>query len=124
MTLNMSVNRKNEANILILVCTLGLLELEDDLLTIEECDQYLFSPYSLDILQRKGINQNIIDIVHLGTELEDIESLLPHLLEKNIKELHEAAREQLRVIQSKEKTYKIKGWLDETPKRLPLNIKK
>lgn len=121
MSLNLSVNRTNEANILVLVCTIGLLELENDLLTIEECDQYLFSPYSLDILQRKGINQSIIDIVHLGTEIEDIESLLPHLLESEIQKLHEAAKEQLRIIQSKEKNYSLKSWVDEDPKRLPIS---
>lgn len=82
MVLNLSVNKTNEANVLVLVCAIGLLEVENDLLRIEDCDQYLFSPYSLDILQRKGIDQSIIDIVHLGTEIEDIESLLPHLLEK------------------------------------------
>lgn len=103
MVLNLSVNKTNEANILVLVCAIGLLEIENDLLRIEDCDQYLFSPYSLAILQRKGIDQSIIDVVHLGTEIEDIESLLPHLLEKEIKELQEAAKEQLKLIQSKKK---------------------
>lgn len=122
MGLNLSVNKTNEANILVLVCAIGLLEVENDLLRIEDCDQYLFSPYSLDILQRKGIDQSIIDIVHLGTEIEDIESLLPHLLEKNIRELQDAAKEQLKLIQSKEKKYELKSWLDEDTKRLPLNM--
>lgn len=121
MVLNLSVNRKNEANILVLVCAIGLLELENELLSIEDCDQYLFSPYSLDILQRKGIDQSIIDIVHLGTELEDIESLVPHLLEKNIRELQASAKEQLKLIQSKEKIYEPKNWIDTDPKKLPLD---
>lgn len=121
MVLNLSVNKTNEANILVLVCAIGLLEVENDLLPIEDCDQYLFSPYSLTILQRKGIDQSIIDIVHLGTEIEDIESLLPHLLEKNIRELQEAAKEQLKLIQSKEKKYELKSWVDEDTKRLPLS---
>lgn len=121
MVLNLSVNKTNEANILVLVCAIGLLEVENDLLRIEDCDQYLFSPYSLDILQRKGIDQSIIDIVHLGTEIEDIESLLPYLLEKNIRELQEAAKEQLKLIQSKEKKYELKSWVDEDTKRLPLS---
>lgn len=121
MVLNLSVNKTNEANVLVLVCAIGLLEVENDLLRIEDCDQYLFSPYSLDILQRKGIDQSIIDIVHLGTEIEDIESLLPHLLEKNIRELQEAAKEQLKLVQSKEKNYELKSWIDEDPKRLPLS---
>lgn len=119
MVLNLSVNKTNEANTLVLVCAIGLLEVENDLLRIEDCDQYLFSPYSLDILQRKGIDQSIIDIVHLGTEIEDIESLLPHLLEKNIRELQETAKEQLKLIQSKEKKYEMKSWVDVDPKRLP-----
>lgn len=123
MALNLSVNRTNEANILVLVCAIGLLELENDLLTIEECDQYLFSPYSLDILQRKGIDQNINDIVHLGTELEDIESLLPHLLEEEIGKLQEASKEELRKIQSKKKKYEIKSWVDDDPKRLSVRTK-
>lgn len=121
MVLNLSVNRKNEANILVSVFIIGLLELENELLRIEECDQYLFSPYSLDILQRKGIDQSIIDIVRSGTELEDIESLAPHLLEKNIRELQALAKEQLKLIQSKEKIYEPKNWIDPDPKKLSLD---
>ncbi|MBV7392519.1 DUF3969 family protein [Enterococcus sp. ALS3] len=97
--LKLSVNKKEDANILFLVCIIGLLDsLKNGILAIDECELYLFSPYTLDILQQENVDQRIIDIVHLGTELEDIESLLPDKLDDNINELYESATELLKEI--------------------------
>lgn len=113
-TLKLSVNKKEDANILLLVCIIGLLDsLKSGILTIEECEQYLFSPYSLNVLQQKNVDKRIIDIVHLGTELEDIESLLPEKFDDNINELYESAKELLKEIKPKEIYYDEKKWLDK-----------
>lgn len=113
MKLKLSVNKKYQANIMVLVSIIGLLDsLKDGILSIDECEQYLFSPYSLDVLRRKGIDKRIIDIVHLGTELEDVESLRPEHLSTEIQELHASAKELLEKIKPKEMTYGEKKWLD------------
>ncbi|MBO0453181.1 DUF3969 family protein [Candidatus Enterococcus murrayae] len=112
--LKLSVYNKKDANIMLLVCIIGLLDsLKDGILAIDECEQYLFSPYSLDVLKRKGIDRRIIDIVHLGTELEDVESLLPERLEANIQELHQRAKDLLREIKPDGIYYGEKKWLNK-----------
>lgn len=114
MKLNLSVIKENEAERLILVSAIGLLEsLENDLLTIEDCEHYLFSPYSVSILEEKGINQKIIEIIELGCELEDIQSLMPDRLKKGIGDLKMQARELLKETLPSEDLYEVKNWLDK-----------
>lgn len=110
----LSAHSKKDANIMLLISIIGLLDsLESGILAIEECEQYLFSPYSLDVLRKKGIDKKIIDIVHLGTELEDVESLRPDKLEAGIKELHDAAKELLKEIKPEGIYYCEKKWLNK-----------
>ena len=98
---------------MLLVSIIGLLDsLKSGILAIEECEQYLFSPYTLEILRRKGIDKRIIDIVHLGTELEDIESLLPDRLEANIQELYDEAKELLKEMKPEGIYYGEEKWLN------------
>lgn len=113
MKLKLSANKKYQANIMVLVCIIGLLDsLKDGILSIDECEQYLFSPYSLKVLRRKGIDKRIIDIVHLGTELEDVESLRPECLSNEIQELYASAKRLLEELKPKEMIYGEKKWLD------------
>ena len=111
--IKLSVRNKTDANIMLLVSIIGLLDsLKSGILAIEECEQYLFSPYTLEILRRKGIDKRIIDIVHLGTELEDIESLLPDRLEANIQELYDEAKELLKEMKPEGIYYGEEKWLN------------
>jgi len=56
---------------------------------IEEAEGYIFSPYSVEMLNELGLDSNVIRITKLGTELEDIQSLIPHKLKSNIHDLIE-----------------------------------
>lgn len=113
MNLNLSVNELNEANRMILISTIGLLEaLENKKLTINDCQNYLFSPYSLNILQEKGIDANIIELVELGCELEDISSLLPKKLQAAISDIKNKALYLLDQVSPSENPYEVKKWLD------------
>ncbi|MBO0455535.1 DUF3969 family protein [Enterococcus hulanensis] len=112
--LQLSVYDKKDSNIMILVCIIGLLEaLKSGILAIDECEQYLFSPYSVGILENKGIDNKIIDIVLLGTELEDVESLRPNELEANIQELLDSSKELLKELKPEGIYYTEKKWLTE-----------
>ncbi|MGG5329883.1 DUF3969 family protein [Enterococcus sp. AZ163] len=112
--MKLSARSKTDANIMLLVCIIGLLDsLKSGILAIEECEQYLFSPYTLKVLRKKGIDKRIIDIVHLGTELEDIESLLPDRLEANIQELYDNAKELLKEIKPEGIYYGEEKWLNK-----------
>lgn len=73
---------------MILIKIIGVMEcLEKELIVIEEAEKILFSPYSMEFLKKKGINKEIIEIIHLGTELEDVESLIPEKLSCSFKEI-------------------------------------
>lgn len=114
--MRLSVNNENEANIMILICIIGLLEsLENNLISIEEGEQFLFSPYSVYYLKKGGIDENIVKLVELGTELEDIESLLPDLLKSKIKDLSNSAKKLLKEFRSISisEPYEIEKWIDK-----------
>ena len=114
MNLKLTVNNKNEANIMIIILIIGLLDsLENGLISIDESQDYLFTPYTVSILSEKGIDKQIIEIIEHACELEDIESLLPDWLEDKIKTLKADAQKQLKNIRQDEKTYEVKKWLDE-----------
>ncbi len=102
MKLNLSVIKKSEAERLILVSVIGLLEsFENQLLTLEDCENYLFSPYTESILEDKGISEKIIEIVELGCELEDIQSLMPNRLKEEVNTLTLQAFECLKEVSVK-----------------------
>ena len=56
---------------------------------MNEAEKFLFSPYIICKLKKKKCNNKIITILEEGCELEDIASLLPESLEKNIIALKE-----------------------------------
>ncbi|MBQ8568334.1 MAG: DUF3969 family protein [Oscillospiraceae bacterium] len=65
-------------NIFLSVFSLGLISaLENDALTPEECEVLLFNPYMLHILEKTGMDNTITDIIHKGSELDDINRLVP-----------------------------------------------
>lgn len=114
MKLNLSVIKKKEAERLILVSVIGLLEsFENQLMTLEDCENYLFSPYTVSILEEKGISGKIIEIVELGCELEDIQSLMPNRLKEEVNTLKLQAFECLIELSHSDDPYNVKKWLDQ-----------
>ena len=85
MKVNISVNSKNEFEHFLMIFEIGLLTaLKGNAINIEECEAFLFNPYTMEILRKHNINNNIIDTIHIGCELEDIESLLPNKLDESV----------------------------------------
>lgn len=81
MNINISISGKSESERLISIIQLGLLSaLEKQIISIEEAEGYLFSPYTAQKLEMYGLSKQVIDIVWEGCELEDIQSLLPEKL--------------------------------------------
>lgn len=114
MNLKLSVSNQNEANIMVLVFLIGVLEaLEKGIISIDESQDYIFTPYSIRVLNEKGIDKRIIEIIEHGCELEDIQSLLPDKVGEKIKSLKSAAEEQLKSVRQFEKNYEVKKWIDE-----------
>lgn len=67
-----------ETECLVAILSLGLCTaLESKSMTIPEAESYLFSPYTMSLLRRAKASPDLVKLVHLGTELEDFESILP-----------------------------------------------
>ncbi|MBC1504080.1 DUF3969 family protein [Listeria booriae] len=114
MKLILSVDKKNEAERMVLICIIGLLDsLENNLLTIEECEGYLFSPYSVTILKEKNLDSQVIEILELGCELEDVQSLLPDKLQAEIQDLKARAKECLKKSLNSSNQYQVQNWLEK-----------
>lgn len=72
----------------ILIIIKGVLQsLIDEQIDIEDAENIIFSPKIVEKLHTYKVNEKIINIVELGCELEDIESLLPNILEQEIEKL-------------------------------------
>lgn len=94
---------------MILLSIVGILEtLKRDCLQINEAEKFLFSPRMIKILKSRKCNDKIINLLKRGCELEDIVSLIPEELEKNINELKESAMEVLKRYPEFVKTF----WVD------------
>lgn len=65
--------------------TIGLaVALERGKVTTAEANQILFSPYAMGLLRSAGVRDAVVDLVHAGTEIEDIEDSLPERLPHNL----------------------------------------
>lgn len=98
MTLSFQVASKDEAERLLAVICAGLcVSLDAGAITINEAENYLFSPATIYHLGQLGLSEDAIDLIRSGTELEDFESLLPHQLKGAIEKLRARAIEVTRV---------------------------
>ena len=86
--LEMIIKDKNEIERAVCIINLGILTaLEQKLIIIEQAEKYLYSPFSMETLRNLNIRESIIELIHNGCELEDIESLLPEKITDNIQRL-------------------------------------
>ena len=82
------LENRTEIELLISLLNLGLCAaLNSGCLTIEEAEIYLYSPYTLEQLEKLGVDRELIDLIQLGTELEDVQSLISEKLGDSIEEI-------------------------------------
>jgi hypothetical protein len=73
---------------LVAVMSLGLCTaIASGSVTIEEAERRLFNPKMLSQLTNLGIADSLLEIIHLGTELEDIQSLMPDKLAESLTQI-------------------------------------
>lgn len=66
---------------LIALLSLGIKKaLSERLITIDEAERLLFSPGTMQILTGLGVTPELIHLIHCGTELDNIERLVPDRL--------------------------------------------
>ncbi|MGC6768951.1 DUF3969 family protein [Enterococcus sp. LJL51] len=114
MVISLSASEKSEMERLILVTALGLLEsLKNNVLTIDECQNYLFSPYTQSILEAKKIDEAVVATIEKCLFLEDYEDLLPNQLTGYIEQLREDILELIENRNTVANIYEVKKWLDK-----------
>ncbi len=77
-------------------------------ISIREAEQLVFSPFTHEYLKEFRLSKDLIDIIHRGCELEDIESLLPEKFDDVVNEL--IAKTYSVVKQLPEIDYQLPTW--------------
>lgn len=95
--LKISLENNIQINKFILINIIGLMDsLEAGLISIEECEICLFSPYSIEKLEKLHLDKRIIDILQRGCELENIYDLLQDKFIDVVKELKNDSQQILK----------------------------
>lgn len=104
---------KQEIEVLIAVLNLGICTaLENNLMTLEQVESYLYSPYTIEHLRRLEVNQDLIGLIHLGTELENVKSLIPEKYQESISEIKLGTHEFIKTLaDSSAKNVSRKKWI-------------
>lgn len=93
---------------MLLICIMGTLEaIIGGGLSIAEAEKFLFSPHMVQRLKEKKCNESLINIIEKGCELEDIASLLPQDLTKNLEELKQETLEEMKNYEAFEQKFWI-----------------
>ncbi|HCC07101.1 MAG TPA: DUF3969 domain-containing protein [Clostridiales bacterium] len=111
MKLKTSIESKEDIEKFILIINIGIMTaISEGVFIIKEAENYIYSPYSIEIIKKIGVNENIVKLINLGCELEDVESLIPHKLQDAIDDIRNTAINLLRKFgKSKLST---KKWID------------
>jgi hypothetical protein len=80
-------------------------------MSIEAAESRLFNPRTLVQLEKLGMNQELLDIVHLGTELEDVQSLAPGRLQESLEEIQSKAQRILSRLQQSGASSPVQQWI-------------
>jgi hypothetical protein len=124
----MTPDELNQIERLVTILSLGLsVAIKNQVIEIDEAEQILYSPFSITKLTELGTNQQIIDLMKVGTELEDLESLLPDEFAKSLSQMETQA---LQLLATSSKTHpQLEKWLsqylkthDEPFKKEPLQL--
>ncbi|WP_020592813.1 DUF3969 family protein [Kiloniella laminariae] len=108
----MNSAEKNYKEKLMLIFSVGLCEcLEAGVIEIVEAERLLYSPRVMDQLEEFGFSKGLINLIHMGTELEDIESLLPENLEEEFQNMKNHALKKLK--KKPEVDYEITRWTEK-----------
>jgi hypothetical protein len=103
----------NQLEKLLAVLSLGLcVAIKNNVIEIEEAEQLLYSPFTMKKLSDVGANKKIIELIHAGTELEDIESLIQSELANTLSQMENHA---LQFLSTSPKTHPqlVEKWISQ-----------
>ncbi|RKZ77590.1 MAG: hypothetical protein DRR19_27700 [Candidatus Parabeggiatoa sp. nov. 1] len=75
----------NQLEKLLAVLSIGLgVAIKHNAIEIDEAEQLLYSPSTMNKLNEIGAKKEMIELIHAGTELDDLQSLIPCELAKTL----------------------------------------
>lgn len=109
MKINNVCFKTNEVDIkILLISMIGVLvAVKEKKMSIEEAEKFIFSPCFIQKVKESCDEEQLIDILERGCELEDIESVLPDRLEYNIQILIDETLNLLGLLEKKEEDFWI-----------------
>lgn len=109
--MKISFESKIETERFILLMNIGLMTaLKNGSITIEDAENYLYSPYSAKKLEKLGSGKEVITLINLGCELENVKSIIPHELINSMDDIEMQSKELLRLLPKS--TLPVKKWID------------
>ncbi|MEQ4925510.1 DUF3969 family protein [Proteus hauseri] len=87
MTFCYSINDKHASKFLSFLALGVLTALGKNLISVDEAEGYIFKPYIPRLLEGIGSPEELLEIINLGCELEDVETLYPENLHAEIERL-------------------------------------
>lgn len=109
--LNITVKGKAEIERLLLILNIGFMTaIEEGAMEAEETEFRLYSPYSIETLEKKGVNREIIDLIHKGLFIDDAKKLCSDA-SAYLKTVTEIKKEALRLLNMLPKDNKYNHWL-------------
>ena len=80
--LSIEIDKTEEIELFVSLLGLGIASaLEKKKLSLILAEQILFAPYMMKTLKHLKVKKELIDIIHQGTEIGDIERLIPNNLD-------------------------------------------
>ncbi len=109
---------RSEIECLVAVLSLGLCTaLENKYLTIQEAEDYLFSPYTMRVLRQAETSAEVVGLIHLGTELENVQRIIPEQLQNSLNDMKSLS---LSILQSQPESLEPKPkWLQGSGEERP-----
>lgn len=77
MNINIKNNKNNDLNFLALFIIGVVTALRDDVITIDDAWNWILNIRILDYSKNRFGKSDITDVIHLGTELEDVKRIIP-----------------------------------------------
>ena len=88
MKLELTTSKIDEIEYFLSITLLGVIEaILNKKISIDEAEKIFFSPGVASNLEKVGIDYSIIQSIWLGTELEDVYSLIPEKLNESLLEI-------------------------------------
>jgi hypothetical protein len=111
MKLILSIEDKTEIERFLLILNVGLINsLKNGLISIDEAENFMYTPYSLERIKNLGIEQEIIELFQEGCELENIDRIIKDQLNQTLDELENKSINKLKNLSKA--LIPVKKWID------------